>query len=259
MNLIDTHAHLTFEQFSSNLPEVLDRSVEAGVTSWITVGTDPQENRKVAEIVKQFSNLYGSVGIHPHYASKATDWNLSGAREYAAEARIVAVGEIGLDFHYPDYDPHRQRQAFIDQLKIADELQMPVIVHSRDAFDETMEILAEHGDGLKIVIHCFSGSAEQARRALGAGYFISFTGVVTFKNARKTQLAAAEVPLDRLMVETDCPFMSPEPMRKQKINEPALIVHTAEKLAELNSISLGEFARIVTVTSNKFFNLPAEG
>jgi TatD DNase family protein len=160
--------------------------------------------------------------------------------------------------HLYNFSSHEeQRNVFAEHLKIAAELNLPVIIHCREAFDETMGILEQHGGSLKrAVFHCFSGSAEQAKIVLDRGFHISFTGVVTFKNAEKTKRVAEGVPLERLMVETDCPYMSPEPMRKQKINEPALMVHTAKCLAELKGMDLADFAEAVTATSREFFGLP---
>jgi len=150
-----------------------------------------------------------------------------------------------------------QRRVFAEHLKIAAELNLPVIIHCRKAFDETIEVLEQSGSSVKnVVFHCFSGSAEQAEIVLDHGFHISFTGVVTFKNAEKTRRAAGVVPVDRLMLETDCPYMSPEPMRKQKPNEPALMTHTAKFLAELKQVSLHEFAKRTTATARDFFDLP---
>jgi len=161
-----------------------------------------------------------------------------------------------LDYYYDNSPRQDQRRVFAQQLRIAAELNLPVIIHSRKAFDETIEILDQHGqDVRKVVFHCFSGSAEQAKIILSKGYHISFTGVVTFKNANKTREAAKAVPLERLMLETDCPYMSPEPMRKQKINEPALLIHTAKFLADLKAMDLEDFVQKITATSRAFFNL----
>jgi TatD DNase family protein len=175
----------------------------------------------------------------------------------AQDVKVVAIGETGLDFHYDSSKQAAQRRIFVQQLKIAQEFNLPVIIHSRDAFDETLDILEQFGAGIKkVVFHCFSGSPEQANIVLAKGYYISLTGVVTFKNASKTQQVAKVVPMDRLMLETDCPYMSPEPMRKQKTNEPALLFHTAKFIAELKKLSLPDFADAVTATSSSFFSLP---
>ena len=260
MELIDTHCHLTFEQLAGDIEAVVDRSRAASVVGWITVGTDPQQNRKAVDLANRFENMYAAVGIHPHDAKDVTAHTMAELTELARSEKVVAIGETGLDFHY-DFSPRQdQRRVFEAQLEIARELNLPVIIHCREAFDETIDIL-EQFIGLKgrlngVVFHCFSGSAQQARIVLDHSFYISFTGVVTFKNAEKTREAAKIVPPDRLMLETDCPYMSPAPMRKQKINEPALMVHTARFLAELKEMDPADFARAVTDASKNFFGLP---
>ena len=254
MELIDTHCHLTFEELAGDVEQALQRSRAAGVTGWITVGTDAEQNRKAVELAGKLKNMYAAVGFHPHEAKEVTAETLMELKKLAQNEKVVAIGETGLDFHYDFSPPHDQKRAFADQLKIATELNLPVIVHCREAFEETMEILDQFGSGVKkVVFHCFSGSAKQAKVVLGHDFYISFTGVVTFKNAEATREAAKIVPLDRLMLETDCPYMSPEPMRKQKVNEPALMIHTAKCLAELKGMDLADFAEAVTATSRAFF------
>jgi TatD DNase family protein len=248
---------LTFEELGGDIVAVIERSKAAGVVGWITVGTDPEHNRKAIELAEKFENMYAAVGIHPHDARTVTPDILKELRALAQNNKVVAIGETGLDYHYNFSSRQEQKRVFAEHLKIASELNLPVIIQCREAFDETMDILEQHsGDVKKVVFHCFTGSAEQAKIVLDKGYFISFTGVVTFKNAEKTRRAAEVVPLDRLMVETDCPYMSPEPMRKQKINEPALMIHTARCLAELKGMDLADFAEAVTATSKVFFGLP---
>jgi len=257
MELIDTHSHLTFEPLIGDIEGVLERSKAAGVNSWITVGTDPQHNQKAVELADKFENMYASIGIHPHDADTVTASTLNQLKEMAQNVKVVAIGETGLDFHYNFSKQPAQRRVFVQQLKIAAEFNLPVIIHSRDAFDETMDVLEQFGSGVKrVVFHCFSGSPEQANIVLTKSYYISLTGVVTFKNASKTQEVAKLTPIDRLMLETDCPYMSPEPMRKQKINEPALMIHTASFIADLKQMDLADFAHAVTATSRSFFSLP---
>jgi TatD DNase family protein len=267
MEMIDTHCHLTFDDLARDIDAVIERSIAAGVTSWITVGTDPGENQKAIALTQRFENLYAAVAIHPHDAKTVTSDTLADLKKLATNSKVVAIGETGLDYHY-DHSPHEdQRRVFAQHLDIAADLNLPVIIHCREAFDETMDILQSHGTAVKsVVFHCFSGSAEQAKIVLAQGFYISFTGVVTFrdygrayaltsKNAQKTQRAAEVVPLGRLMLETDCPYMSPEPMRKQKVNEPALLIHTAKFLADLKQVPLTDFVSAVTTTSMDFFNL----
>lgn len=256
MELIDTHCHLTFGQLADGVDQVIARSIDAGVTAWITVGTDPNQNQKVIELARKYDNMYAAVGVHPHDAKDVNDQAIRQLHALAQNKKVVAIGETGLDFHYDHSPRDRQAVVFTAHLQLAQELNLPVIIHSREAFDETMEILQRSGPDLeKVVFHCFSGSPEQAKILLDAGFYISFTGVVTFKNAESIRQAAEIVPLDRLMLETDCPYMSPEPMRKQKINEPALMVHTAKFLAELKGTDFEDFTSAVTSTSKSFFNL----
>jgi TatD DNase family protein len=257
INLIDSHSHLTFKELAASLESVLQRSRAAGVAQCITIGTDTEQNKKVIEIIDKYENIFGAVGIHPHYASDISQADIDYVRELAERKKIVAVGETGLDFHY-DFSKHdAQKNLFKALLAIAAERNLPAIIHSRDAFDETMEIIDKFADkNTKIVFHCWGGTVEQTKIVLDMGFYISFTGVITFKNAAQTRDAAAIVPLEKMMLETDCPYMSPEPFRKQKINEPALLIHTAQKIAELKHLPLEDFADAVTKTTKRFFNLP---
>ncbi len=257
MQLIDTHCHLTFDELAGDVEAVIARSRDAGVTGWITVGTDTHHNRKAIELAHKYENMYATVGIHPHDAKEVTDQAIRQLHALAQNKKVVAIGETGLDFHYDHSPRDRQADVFTAHLQLAQELNLPVIIHSREAFDETMDVLQRCAPDLKkVVFHCFSGSADRATIVLDRGFYISFTGVVTFKNAEVIRQAAKIVPVDRLMLETDSPYMSPEPMRKQKINEPALMLHTAKFLAELKGMDLPDFAAAVTAISKSFFNLP---
>ena len=256
MQLIDTHCHLTFNDLAGDIGAVIERSIDVGVTSWITVGTDKEHNQKGVALAERFDNMAATVGIHPHYADKVTAEDIAQLKDLAQNDKVVAVGETGLDFHYePEKKPYQQK-LFEAHLNIAADLNLPVVIHCREAFDDTMDMLKQFGrPGLKAVFHCFSGSTEQAKIVLDRGYCISFTGVVTFKNARIKRQAAQIVPLDRLMLETDCPYMSPEPVSKHKVNEPAFLVHIARFLAELKGMDFDDFTADVTATSKAFFNI----
>ncbi|MHC4624738.1 MAG: TatD family hydrolase [Planctomycetota bacterium] len=258
MELIDTHCHLTFDDLAHDIDGVLARSRAAGVTAWITVGTDMNENQKAVEFSNRFENMYAAVAVHPHDAKTVTGETIARLEELAQNPKVVAIGETGLDYHYNHSLHHDQRRVFAQHLKIAADCNLPVIIHCRKAFDETLDVVEQYGSGVKgIVFHCFSGSAEQAEILIPKGYYFSFTGVVTFKNAEKTRKAAAVVPVERLILETDCPYMSPEPMRKQKVNEPALMFHTAKFLADLKNMALEDFAAATTASAKAFFNLPS--
>ena len=257
MELIDTHCHLTFEPLADDVEAVVARSAEVGVTRWITVGTSVEDSRQAVELAGRHERMHATVGIHPHDAKDADQQALDKLRDLAHHDKVVAVGETGLDYHYNFSKQPDQKHVFAAHLDLARQLNLPVIVHSRNAFAETIDILDRHGHDLAgVVFHCFGGTAEQAEQLLEWGYHISFTGVVTFKNAQTAREAARVVPLDRMMVETDCPYMSPEPMRKQRPNEPALMVHTARFLAQLKQTDPEEFARATTATARRFFDLP---
>ena len=256
MKLIDTHCHLTFDDFKDDIDGVIDRSIEAGVCSWVTIATEPGKLQGVVALTERFDNMYAGLGYHPHDAKSVTEGDLADLRRLCGHEKVVAVGETGLDFFY-DHSPRQvQKEIFRAHLNIAEQLNLPVILHTRNAFDESMEILDEYTGRLKdVVVHCFSGTEEQTRFVLDRGYHVSFTGIVTFKKAEETRRAAKMVPLDRMMVETDCPFISPEPVRNQRPCQPALMVHTAKKIAELKGLSLEDFAEKVTETSKKFFGI----
>jgi len=257
MELIDTHTHLTFRELQRDSEGIITRSKDAGVTGWITVGTDRAQIERVLALVPKYDNMYAALGIHPHHAKDVSGRDLSFLKTAAQTDKVVAIGETGLDFHYTCSEAGEQKEVFRAHLQIAAELALPVVVHSRNAFNDTMQILDEFTGKLKgVVIHCFSGSADQAELALQKGYYISFTGMVTFKkNVAETIEAAKIVPLDRIMVETDCPYISPEPVRSKRPCEPAFLVHTAKKMAELKGIDFADFAREVTATSRNFFHL----
>ena len=256
MKLIDTHAHLTFEELENQIDDVLARSVEVGVTRWITVGTDKEHNEKVLLLVGRHENLWAGLGYHPHCASDITDADIELLKKQAHDAKVVALGECGLDYYYMNSAAESQKPIFRQHLDIAAELQKPVIVHTREAFEDTMEILDEYTGKLKnVVIHCYGGDAEQTRSLLKRGFYISFTGTVTFKRSEALREVAKMIPLDRLMIETDCPYISPHPVRNIRPNEPALLIHTAQCLADLHGVSIEDFAQIVTKTSEQFFSL----
>ncbi|MGD1042688.1 MAG: TatD family hydrolase [Sedimentisphaerales bacterium] len=256
MNLIDAHCHLTYEPFA-DIDAVLKRSTNAGVTGWITIGTDLADSKKAVELAGRFENMFTAVAIHPHNAKSADQSTIAQIKGLAQNKKVVAIGETGLDLHYDFSTPRQQQDSFARHLEIAKELNLPVVIHSREAFDETMKILEAHESGLKgVVFHCYSGDVRQAKIVLDKGWYISLTGMVTFKNAETTREVAKYVPLDRLMIETDAPYLSPEPMRKQKVNEPALLIHTARFIAGIRGMELAKFAEAVTNTTKQFFAIP---
>ena len=255
--LVDTHCHLTYDEFAPALDAVLARACEAGVSRWITVGTTPADARRGLELARERPGLYVAAGIHPHEAARADVALLDELRElHRSNAALVAVGETGLDFHYDFAPPDVQERVFRAQLALALEVQRSVIIHARKAELRVCEILDEY-PALRdrVVFHCFSGDAGLAERVLAGGWWLSFTGVVTFANADAVRSAALAAPLDRILVETDAPYLSPEPVRKQRPCEPAFTAHTARFLAKLRGVAYEEFAALTTDNARRFFGL----
>jgi TatD DNase family protein len=256
MNLIDTHAHLTYPELEGPIEDVLARSRSAGVTGWITIGTDKEHTQRAIALAGRFENMWAGAGIHPHYANDATAEDIAFLEQAAQNPKVVAVGETGLDYHYDNVVVENQKRLFRAHLDIAAKYNKPVIIHTRQAFDDSMAVLAEYKDKIKnVVIHCYGGDAAQTKLVLDRGYYISFTGTVTFKKSDTLREIAKTIPLDRLMIETDCPYISPEPVRRISPNEPALLIHTAKLLASLHNLDLDAFAEKITATSKAFFNL----
>lgn len=256
MELIDTHAHLTFEGLENRIDDVLAKSRAAGVVEWVTIGTDRGHIDKVLRLLPQKAALWAGFGYHPHYANDITDADIFFLKEALKAERAVAVGETGLDYHYDNVVPDNQKRLFRKHLDLAAQMRKPVIVHTRDAFDDTMMLLSEYAGKLtNVVIHCYGGNAEQTRTVLERGYYVSFTGTVTFKRSDALREVAKMIPIERMMVETDCPYISPEPVRRIQHNEPSMMVHTARCLADLHGTSLERFAEITTATARAFFGL----
>ena len=255
--LYDTHAHLNDEAFAEDAEAALVRALDDGVTKINIVGCDPQMSAKAVEMAEKYDAVYAVVGIHPSDADKYDEAVEEQLRQWAALEKVVAIGEIGLDYHFEDDVDHDiQREVFRRQLCLASELNMPVVIHSRDAMDDTVRIIREEQPegGFRGVFHCFSGSWEQAKVCLKLGFYIGFDGPLTFKNSRKLPKVASEMPLERLLIETDCPYMAPEPVRGRR-NEPAYVKHIAAKVAQLRGISPEDAGRISYENGCRLFGL----
>ena len=253
MELIDTHCHLNDPVFESDLPEVIQRARSAGVTELVNIGYDLDSSRKGIELAALYSGLKTTVGIHPHDADTADEAALAELAKLAGAESVAAIGEIGLDYYYDNSPRELQRLAFRRQMELAKEMDLPVVIHSRSAAQETLEILQEFAP-LRGIMHCFSGSFETAQICMDLGLYIAFGGAITFKNADRLRGVAARVPLERTVLETDCPYLSPEPWRGRR-NEPAYLVSVLAKLAELKQVSEAEAARITTVNARNVFGL----
>ncbi len=258
---VDSHAHIDGSEFDADREEVIQRARAAGVSSILNIGTgDPQSGalERAVELAKKHKNIYTAVGTHPHDARLFDDkaeQRITGLIKQSS--RVIAWGEIGLDFHYDNSPRDVQIEVFRRQLQLARAADLPVIIHTREAEDETIDILkSEWGDSRRQgIMHCFSGSLALAQRALELGFLISFSGIVTFKKAEDLRAIAKEVPLDRLLIETDCPFLSPVPFRGKR-NEPAYVVEVARCLAKLRGLSVEEIASITTENFSGLFKLP---
>lgn len=283
MHLIDTHSHLDFPDFDPDRPEILARAEQAGVREMISIGTRLDSSARAVELAGKYPNVWATVGVHPSDADTAPENFTDTLRQLAANPRVVALGEIGLDYHRlpsgkngdkPQNiyaatvstdpavltgkiadDDYKNKQAIVfrEQLDLAVDLGLNVVIHQRDSWDDTLAILGDYTGKLRGVFHCFGGTPEQAAQLIELGHLVSFTGIVTFKNARQVQDAAREVPLDQFMVETDCPYLAPVPNRGKRC-EPAFTRFVAEHIAALRGVDFSEIAEATTATARRFFN-----
>ncbi len=256
MQMIDTHTHLAMEEYGNSLEEILSRSRMAGVDRWIAIGTNRNDSLRSLELSRSHEGLFCTVGLHPHEAGQAEDGVLNEYRQWAQAEQVCAIGEIGLDYHYDFSERPRQQQVFAEQLELAAELDKPVVIHCREAMDDCLDILKEWGrENSRVVFHCFGGGKQEAAKLLDRGYYLSFTGILTFRKATAVMESAKYAPMNRIMLEPDCPYLSPEPKRNVRPNEPALLVHIAETLAELRNRSLTEVAEQTTKNAVDFFSI----
>jgi TatD DNase family protein len=281
--LIDTHAHLDFPDFADDLENVLRRAEEADVKRVITIGTSIESSRRAIELAEKHPFVYAAIGVHPSYVEDAQDDVITPLRELAENARVVAIGETGLDYHrLPSQKLAKEKQVqvmtalqtetdeeieaqirdgaykskqaslFQQQLDLAVELGLNVVIHQRDAWQDTLEILRGYTGNVRGVFHCFGGSLEQANEVLALDHLVSFTGIVTFKNGLAVRQVAADIPLWKFMVETDCPFLAPAPFRGKRC-EPAYTRIVAEAIATARGVALNEIAEATTETAEQFF------
>ncbi len=255
--VIDSHAHVHFDRLEADMVEVLARARAAGLERIVTVGTSPAENARVVELAERETMLRAAVGFHPHEARtiKAVDWPV--LEDLASRRMVVALGEFGLDYHYEHSPRAVQKEVFARGIELALRMDVPLVIHTREAEADTLAVLDEAAGGRmpRGVFHCFTGSAAFAREALARGFHVSFSGIVTFPKSEGVREAAREVPLDRLLVETDAPYCAPVPMRG-KTNEPAYVVHVARFLADLCGLSEDAVRRATTENARRLFALP---
>ncbi len=255
--LIDTHAHVDFDRFDGDRDAVFDRARSAGLVTLVNVGVGPEGSRRSVELAAARKGVFPTAGIHPHDAGTLDDVGRAAIEGFLRSGKCVGVGECGLDYFRNLSSKEDQERVFRWQVGLARELDLPLVVHCRDAYPDLFRILGDEAarGGVRGVMHCFSGGVEEAARSLELGFFVSFSGVITYPNAPRTREAAKTVPLDRTLVETDCPFLAPQPMRGKR-NEPSFVVHAAETLAQVHGERLETVAAATTAAARAAFRLP---
>lgn len=251
--MIDSHAHLNDPAFKKDWSEVVERAKNAGVKLIINVGYDLKSSRRAVELAENLQELWAVVGMHPHNAKLWSEETRQSFVELTKHSKVLAIGEAGLDYHYDNSPRDVQRRVFREQLALAGELDLPVVIHSREAAQDTLDILAEYPD-VSCLLHCYSGSLESARIYEKMDHFFSFGGPITFKNAHKLRQIVAGIPLERILLETDCPYLTPHPYRGKR-NEPAHLPLIAEKLAEIHGCSVEDVVAQTEDNTRRFFRL----
>ena len=252
--MIDTHAHYDDEQFDTDREELLKRIHDSGIDLIVNASSTIESWEKIQKLTEECPFVRGAVGVHPDEVGALTEEHMDRMKRLLELDKIVAVGEIGLDYYW-DHESHgMQKKWFVRQLELARETEMPVIIHSRDAAEDTMEIMKKYASGMKAVIHCYSYSAELAKEYVKMGYYIGIGGVVTFKNAKKLKSVVREIPLTSIVLETDCPYLAPEPYRGKR-NSSLYLPYIAEKIAELKEVSAEEVIRQTEENSRKLYGL----
>lgn len=253
--LVDSHAHIDDDRFDSDRDQVIDRATAAGVSLILNIGADMPSSARSVALAEKYPGIYAAVGMHPHDAKDMQEHDYGQLERWASHPRVVAIGEIGLDYHY-DLSPRSlQKEVFLRQLDLARKVGKPFIVHEREAHADTLDIIRNAARGMEGVFHCFSGSVETAREYLNMGFYISVAGPVTFPKSVKTKEVARYIPLDRLLVETDSPYLTPHPYRGKR-NEPAYVRLVAEEIAGLRNISLENLAAATSQNVRRLFSIP---
>ena len=254
MKLFDTHAHLDDERFDEDRELLIEKLKEENVSLVVNPGADMKTSRAAIKLAEKYDFIYAAVGIHPHDVKDIKEEDLIELEQMAKHEKVVAIGEIGLDYYYDNSPRELQREFFIKQIELANKVNLPIIIHSRDASIQTYEILKEYKKDIGCVLHCFSQSMEMAELYLKLGSHLSFAGPLTFKKSHKLKEVARNMPLDKIFIETDSPYLTPEPFRGRR-NDPAKVKYVAEELSNLRAISVDKIAEITMENAIKFFNI----
>ncbi|MBQ2696321.1 MAG: TatD family hydrolase [Clostridia bacterium] len=249
----DTHAHLDDGRFSEDREAVIQEIFDSGISLVVNVGADMEGSRQSVQLASQYDGIYAAVGLHPYDAQAMCEADLAEIAKLAENPKVVAIGEIGLDYHYEEADRVKQKEWFYRQIKLAEQLSLPYIVHDRDAHADCLEVIRKSGY-FRGVMHCYSGSSEMAKELCSLGFYISFAGPVTFKNGKKAKEAALSVPQERLLIETDSPYLSPEPYRGQR-NDSSKVRFVAKEIADLKGMTEEEIAKITLKNGKRFFGI----
>lgn len=253
--LFDTHVHLNADQYEEDLEEVIDRARKDKVENMVVVGFDRKTINRAMELVEKYDFLYAAVGWHPVDAIDMTEDDLAWIEELAGHEKVVAIGEMGLDYHWDKSPKDVQKEVFRKQIRLAKKVKLPIVIHNRDATADVVEILKEEeAKEVGGIMHCFTGSLEVAKECMEMNFYISFGGPVTFKNAKKPKEVVKEIPMEKLLIETDCPYLTPHPYRGKR-NEPAYVRLVAEQVAELKNMSVEEVAEKTTANAKKLFGI----
>lgn len=253
--LFDTHCHVNDEAYEQDREAMLQRAFAAGVQYMMCPGTDVRTSAEAVAMSRAYDQIYAAVGIHPEDAASSTPEGMAQIRKWLQdEPKVVAIGEVGLDYHWPEPSREIQQAVFIEQVKMAVELDVPIDIHDREAHGDVMDILRQYGKGLRGVFHCYSGSLEMAQELIKMGFYIGFTGTMVFPKSKKLKRIAAELPLDRILVETDCPYLTPPPYRGKR-NEPAYVRYVADELALLRDMDPEEIQRITLENGKRIFGI----
>ncbi|WP_224931074.1 TatD family hydrolase [Bacillus safensis] len=253
--LFDTHAHLNAEQYKEDLEQVIERAKNEKVEKIVVVGFDRPTITRAMELIEEYDFIYAAIGWHPVDAIDMTDEDLAWIKDLSQHEKVVAIGEMGLDYYWDKSPKDVQKEVFRRQIALAKEVNLPIVIHNRDATEDVVTILKEEGAAeVGGIMHCFTGSLETAKVCMDMNFYISFGGPVTFKNAKKPKEVVKEIPSDRLLIETDCPYLTPVPFRGKR-NEPSYVKYIAEQIAELREISFEELAELTTKNAKKVFRI----